>query len=62
VRHLWSWMKAWYDPGVKRPSWGTRLERRLAARCALCGQARHTSSEHVRLPQAELRKRDMAMK
>jgi hypothetical protein len=50
-------LMSWHAPEVHRPSWGTRLEARLAACCALCQHKGHTTQEHVRVPQKELLKR-----
>ena len=50
----------WYEGEARMPSWGTRLEARLKARCTLCGKSRHTTQEHVRIPQDALSKRDEA--
>jgi hypothetical protein len=57
---VFGWLIAvldWHKP--KKLSWGSRLEIRLNARCAICQVKGHTKEEHVRIPQEDLRKRNI---
>jgi hypothetical protein len=61
LANAWVWGRVWRQrarPG-RRPSWGSRLEARLAQTCPWCGhRSRHTVREHIRVPQAILRARE----
>jgi hypothetical protein len=56
--HSAAWPLVWQMPrwAPHRPL-RVDVDTRLAAPCALCGDAQHTTQEHIRLPQWELERR-----
>jgi hypothetical protein len=53
---VWAWVWRLHQWAQRRPL-RVRVDTQLVPPCVLCGDARHTTQEHVRLPQRELERR-----